>query len=218
MTASLYPASYFIGHAYADDPRRKAMKAQEAARIKARLSVASGSVLDVGCGIGDFLAEHFAAWEKFGTEVSEYAFRQAAKRGIRAVDAGIPMEWDLVVWRGTFQHLDEPMGMLRECIEEMKPGALIAFLATPNTNSLVYKLFGDLPALDAPRNFVIPSDKMLANILKNLGLKDIEVVKPYWGTPYANPVMDLVKFVLRLFGVKVKFAWPGSMMEIYARK
>jgi hypothetical protein len=56
------------------------------------------------------------------------------------------------------------------------------------------------------------------NILKNLGLKDIEVVKPYWGTPYANPVMDLVKFVLRLFGVKTKFAWPGSMMEIYARK
>lgn len=218
MTASLYPASYFIGHAYADDPKRKAMKAQEAARIKERLSVASGRVLDVGCGIGDFLAEHFAGWDKRGIEVSDFAAKQAEERGVSVQTSAWEYGWDLVIWRGTFQHLDQPMTTLKACVSSMKPGALIAFLATPNTNSLVYKLFGDLPALDAPRNFVIPSDKMLVNILKNLGLKDIEVVKPYWGTPYANPVMDLVKFVLRLFGVKTKFAWPGSMMEIYARK
>lgn len=218
--SSQYPASYFIGHAYADDPKRKAMKAQEAERIKARLSVASGRVLDVGCGIGDFLAEHFASWKKCGTEASAYALGEAERKGVhvRGSVHAVGETFDLVIWRGTFQHVDEPMSELRECVRKMKPGALIAFLATPNTNSLVYKLFGDLPALDAPRNWVVPSDKMLVNILKNLGLKDIEVVYPYWDTPYARPLVDFAKFVLRLFGVKTKFAFPRSMMEIYARK
>lgn len=218
--SSQYPASYFIGHGYADDPKRKAMKAQEAERIKARLTVKIGRVLDVGCGIGDFLAEHFAEWKKCGTEVSDYASLQAEAKGVSVFKAAthIPAEFDLVVWRGSFQHVDEPMVALRDCVRKMKPGALIAFLATPNTNSPVYKLFGDLPALDAPRNWVVPSDTMLVNILTNLGLKDIEVVYPYWDTPYARPLVDFAKFVLRLFGVKTKFAFPRSMMEIYARK
>lgn len=218
--SSQYPASYFIGHAYADDPKRKAMKAQEAARIKARLTVKTGRVLDVGCGIGDFLAEHFAEWAKCGTEVSGYALGEAERKGVyvRGSVHALEEAFDLVIWRGTFQHVDEPMSELRECARKMKPGALIAFLATPNTNSPVYKLFGDLPALDAPRNWVVPSDTMLVNILTNLGLKDIEVVYPYWDTPYARPLVDFAKFVLRLFGVKTKFAFPRSMMEIYARK
>lgn len=218
--SSQYPASYFIGHGYADDPKRKAMKAQEAARIKARLTVKTGRVLDVGCGIGDFLAEHFASWSMWGVEVSEYASLKAEANGVSVFKtaAHIPAEFDLVVWRGSFQHVDEPIVVLRDCVRKMKPGALIAFLATPNTNSPVYKLFGDLPALDAPRNWVVPSDTMLVNILTNLGLKDIEVVYPYWDTPYARPLVDFAKFVLRLFGVKTKFAFPRSMMEIYARK
>lgn len=218
--SSQYPASYFIGHGYADDPKRTAMKAQEAERIKARLTVKTGHVLDVGCGIGDFLAEHFASWSKWGVEVSDYASLQAEVKGVSVFKAAanIPTEFDLVVWRGTFQHVDEPMAALRDCVSKMKQGATIAFLATPNTNSPVYKLFGDLPALDAPRNWVVPSDTMLVNILTNLGLKDIEVVYPYWDTPYARPLVDFAKFVLRLFGVKTKFAFPRSMMEIYARK
>lgn len=218
---SQYPASYFIGHGYADDPKRKAMKVQEAERIKARLTVKTGRVLDVGCGIGDFLAEHFAAWKKHGTEVSAYATKEAEMRGVDVRDTAWIFDdrlWDLVIWRGTFQHVPDPVGELRACVARMKPGALIAFLATPNTNSPVYKMFGDLPALDAPRNWVVPSDTMLVNILANLGLKDIEVVYPYWDTPYARPLVDFAKFVLRLFGVKTKFAFPRSMMEIYARK
>lgn len=219
--ASLYSADYFIGHAYGEDPKRQAMKRQEAGRIKRRLSRPhEGRALDIGCGIGDFLAEHFGGWDKVGVEVSLYARARAADRGFQcyADIEEVSGEFDLVVWRGTFQHLDRPMEVLWQCVQMLRPGGLLVFLATPNSNGLVYKLFEDLPALDAPRNFVIPSEKMLVNILSNMGLRDIEVVKPYLGSPYAQPIKDAVKFCLRLLGAKTKFAWPGSMMEIYARK
>lgn len=200
------------------------MKRQEVARIRERLaSPHEGNVLDIGCGIGDFLSEYFGGWNKYGIEISPYARAQADNKSIHAYEdiaaiKDIDFGFDLVIWRGTFQHLDEPMRTLKTCIRLMKPGGLLVFLATPNSNSIVYKLFGDLPALDAPRNFVIPSDLMLVNILKNLGLTEIEVLKPYLGTPYASPLRDFGKFMMRLLGVKSKYAFPGNQMEVYARK
>lgn len=201
------------------------MKRQEAARIRERLaSPHEGNVLDVGCGVGDFLAEYFGGWNKYGVEISEWARARADDRDIRVMedidDFGELPAMDLVIWRGTFQHLDEPMRTLKKCVHLLRDGGLLVFLATPNSNSAVYKMTGDLPALDAPRNFVIPSDIMLVNILKNLDMEQIEVVKPYWNTPYAKPFHDFAKFILRfLLLVRVSdFAFPGSMIEIYARK
>ena len=93
--------------------------------------------------------------------------------------------FDLVIFRGTIQHLDEPFLFLKHTFTALKPGGYLAFLATPNTNSPFYRLKKTLPFIDAPRNFYIPDDISLAQTLTNFGFVVRETRYPYLGTPWA---------------------------------
>lgn len=214
-----YPADYFIQHDYGLDEQRSEMYKQERARILAIKQ--QGVILDIGCGTGDFLAGFNDNWRKFGIEPSEYAARQAIGKGLSMLNdietIGAKM-FDVIVFRGTIQHIDEPFAMIRKAIKALKPDGILIFLATPNADSICYRLFGDLPALDWPLNFWIPGYKTLDNALTNLGMAVIKVEYPYWRTPYARPLRDVWRFIGRLFGVRSKFPFPGNMMEVYAVK
>ncbi len=124
--------------------------------------------------------------------------------------------FDLIVFRGVLQHLDNPFGDLREAKWALAPEGMLAILAQPDADSLCYRLFRELPALDAPRNWWIPGEKELVNVLHKLGFCRMEILHPYWGGPYARPLHDFTSFALRLLGIKRKFAFPGNMMEVYA--
>jgi SAM-dependent methyltransferase len=202
-----------------DDPRREAMRDQELARIWQRTGLEGGTVLDVGCGLGEVL-ELFPAdrWQRYGIEVSQYAIDACRAKGI---DFELPREegWcDLVVMRGVLQHLDRPIETLTNAHRWLKPGGWLVALATPNAGGPVYRLFQDLPPLDAPRNFVVFSDRVLRQCLHNLGFHDVEFTYPYWGTPYASPLRDHARFALRLLGVNRPFAFWRNMMECFARR
>ena len=215
--SDLYGPEYFKGNEYGLDLKREAMYRQEFDRVSRRAVVKKEArMLDIGCGIGSF-TERFEKFEQFGVEISPYAIEKARARGITVysteefVEGAIPGPFHLIIWRGTFQHLDEPMRVLKKCVDLLD--GLLVFLATPNSNSPAYRKHKTLPALDPPRNFVIPADVMMVNILKNLGLKNIEVLYPYLGTPYARPAHDLIH---HLFGSQADYAFPRSMMEVYA--
>jgi hypothetical protein len=92
------------------------------------------------------------------------------------------------------------------------------FLATPNIGGLYYRLFQELPALDPHRNFMLVSDRILKQLLENLGMDVLAFEYPYRDTPYSRPVRDCLSFALRCLGVRKKFAFWGNMMECYARK
>ena len=94
----------------------------------------------------------------------------------------------------------------------------MVFLATPNIGGICYRLFQDLPALDPTRNFMLVSDRILSQLLRNLGMDVVALEFPYRGTPYGKPLRDLLSFALRCLGVRRKFAFWGNMMECYARK
>ncbi len=213
----LYQADYFGDRFQGSDPLREAAYAQEIGRI--RRYVSAGRVLDVGCGMGNFLLALGEDWEKHGIEVSEFAREQATKQGIRIIDYDSgEQDFDLIVLRGVLQHLDTPFYDLQRLVTMLKPGGHLVFLATPNTNSPYYRRFGTLPMLDPPRNFLLPSDLMLRQILLNLGLEVLDTAYPYLGSPYARPLTDHLKFVGRLLGMDYKFAFWRSMMEMYSRK
>lgn len=217
--AHLYDSGYFIERSYGADQRREASYRAERERIQER--VKHGHILDVGCGTGVFLEGFDDRWKKYGVEPSEYAFRQSKARYIEMFPdlrdiADLSM--DVVVFRGTLQHISTPIQDLYHAAGVLKPGGLLAILATPDADSLVYRIWGKLPALDAPRNWVIFGHRELENILKRLGFTDIEILHPYWDSPYARPFFDFWNFILSLLFGWRPFAFPGSMMEVYARK
>lgn len=217
---NLYGEPYFC--AYRSDPKRESWYRSERDRILALRS--GGRILDVGCGLGKFL-EGFdpARWERCGVDVSDVAVRETRERGIRiqeyAAAYDYPEEWfDVVVFRGTIQHLDTPFSVIKRCSRLLKPGGLMVFLSTPNAGGICYRLFGDLPFLNPRLNFWIPSDRTLTNVLVQFGLTVLQIRYPYRETPYARPLRDHLFFVLRCLGFPMKFAFWGNLIEVYAVK
>lgn len=195
------------------------MQRQEHARLLEKTGLMTGTVLDVGCGLGEML-ELFddASWRRYGIEVSEHAIDICRSKGIE-FDLPEAEGWcDLVIARGSLQHLDRPLDLLWHAYAWLRPGGWFVALATPNAGGPVYRLFQDLPALDAPRNFVVFSDRVLRQSLLNIGFEDVEFEYPYRGTPYALPVRDHLRFLARFIGVRRPFAFWRNMMECFARK
>jgi SAM-dependent methyltransferase len=213
-----YDASYFTGRQL-DEDKRHAMRRQELERLSARLRLVAGTVVDIGCGRGEFLDLLPApAWMKYGIEVAETARAVCVRKGIR-FDLPRGRGWcDLVLLRGSLQHLDQPIETLTRAYHWLRPGGRLVVLATPNAGGPVYRLFQDLPALDPPRNFIVFSDRVLRQCLVNIGFREPEFSYPYLGTPYASPLRDHAHFLLRFLGVRKPFAFWRNMMECYAQK
>lgn len=199
------------------------MYAREYAEIQ-RYCPAGGRVLDVGCGLGGFL-DRFptSQWDRYGVEVADVAIQEARRRGIQINDVERaydypPGHFDLIVFRGSLQLIPTPFAVIEGCIRMLAPGGLLVLLATPNSNSPYYRRFKTLPFLTPHLNYLIPSDVMMSNALQNFGLEVLSIRHPYLETPYARPFSDHLWYLLSFLGVRRKFAFWRSMMEIYSRK
>ena len=213
---SQYNSDYF--KAYLDDSKREKMYRQELKRLLKYKD--GGKILDVGCGLGLFL-DLFDdnEWDKYGVEISDDAISVCRGKGIKIDGYNYPDSFfDLIVFRGSIQHIDTPLYVIKKCYKLLKDDGIIAFLATPNTNSICYKLFEDLPMINPKYNFVLFSDKILKQSLENFGFDVLDIYYPYLETSYAKPMKDILYFILRLIGFKKKFAFYGNVMECYARK
>jgi len=62
------------------------------------------------------------------------------------------------------------------------------------------------------------ANKELIDYLSQIRFRIISTRSPYLGTPYAQPVRDIVSFTLRLLGRPKVFPFWGNMIEIYATK
>lgn len=213
----LYGEEYFVERGYGVDQKRDAQYLLDVDKICSRVSDKATYILDVGCGNGEFLNKFGGKWVLYGVEPSDYAAKIAVNKGITILDehyknfAGEDF-FDVVVYRGTLQHMSNPIDILYETTFAMKSGGMLAILATPNTDSLGYWRWKTLPALDAPRNWIPFGQHMLKNILIRLGYENIEFKFPY-EKPYANPLKDLGNFI-----IGKPTAFPGNMMEVFAWK
>jgi SAM-dependent methyltransferase len=190
----LYGGDYFKSRV---DQRRLIAYRQDAEKIITRLQNTK-SILDIGCGTGEF-GEYFDALY--------YGYDPFTR------EAPLPDGYfDVVVFRGTLQHIYNPIEMLDYAQMHLNANGLLAILATPDTDSIGYARWGTLPALDAPRNWMPFGHRTLVNVLNRLGLKQIEVLHPY-GKPYSNPLKNIFNFI-----IGKPDAFPGNMMECFARK
>ena len=180
----------------------------------------NGSVCDVGCSTGEFL--RYINWEgeKYGMEISDEAIHAA--QDLINFKKNIYSEsnyFDLIIFRGTIQHVANPFEMIAASYKALKKGGYIVFLATPNTNSVVYRLNLSLPFLNPELNYYVPGKKELCNALTNFGFSVVDCEFPYWRTPYRNMIKDHVLFFINLiFNKNYKHAFWGNMMNIAAIK
>lgn len=179
-----------------------------------------GILCDIGCSTGEFVRQLNWMGDKFGMEINEHARSIAADQIDFSKNIFTESNFfDLVIFRGTIQHVDEPFRMMKASAMALKKGGYICFLATPNTNSILYKLKNNLPFLDPKTNFYIPGDKELTNALENYGFKVVKIDYPYLKTPYCNFFSDHIKFLLNLLSRKFyPHAFYRSSMSVMAVK
>jgi SAM-dependent methyltransferase len=104
-----------------------------------------GSMLDFGCGAGDFLLKmRGAGWRCAGVEVSDVALEVARSNGLgveKTLAAYPSSSFDYVRSNHSLEHVPTPRDALGELYRVLKPGGTL-FLGVPTNESQNARLFG----------------------------------------------------------------------------
>ena len=185
--AELYGEGYYEGAAYRDylgeaRPRTAVFAAK--LRLLKGLLPDAGSVLDVGCAVGYFLAlMRCRGFRVEGVEISEFAAAHARKTAGVEVhvgqlpEVGRPSEsFDLVCFWDTLEHLPDPVCFLREAHRILKdPGLLV--VETMNVHTVSRLLLGERwPLFAPPYHLQYFGRRGLTALLEREGFRVLRVV------------------------------------------
>lgn len=138
-----------------------------------------GRLLDIGCGVGDFLLTMrrlFPAWQLAGIEPSAHAAAFARGRGLdvrtgtfdnlSSEDTGL----DVITLWNVLEHLPDPLACLRDVDRRLAPGGLLC-LAIPVRDSWEARIFGGYwVGWELPRHFYLFDRRTIARTLAAAGL------------------------------------------------
>ena len=117
--------------------------------------VSKGSILDYGCGTGEFLQEmKLAGWESWGFEPSAKARQVASRYGIQLIDNLQQLEKmaNIITLWHVLEHIHQPDPLLQELKKHLDPSGFL-LIAVPNHQSVDAKMFREnWVAYDAPRH------------------------------------------------------------------
>ena len=158
-----------------------------------------GRLLDVGCSIGHFL--RLAAdrgWDGLGLEVGNRAVRYAREQmGVQVTekllaDADLPPgSFDMVACLALLEHLNEPLELLRQVHQILKPGGVLV-VSVPNVESLACRIMHEATATFDGRNHLIYfSPRTLTRMLKLAGF---EVVSFETQVTALEPILNWLQY------------------------
>jgi 2-polyprenyl-3-methyl-5-hydroxy-6-metoxy-1,4-benzoquinol methylase len=146
---------------------------------KIKRFIATGRVLDIGCGRGIILSQlKEDGWEVSGVEISETAATRARSLLGDSVFVGdmLTAPWpadsfDVInIWH-VLEHLPDPAGVLAKCRKLLRPGGLLV-VAVPNFESFQAKFAGrHWFHLDVPRHYWHFGRRNLRELLKAQGFE-----------------------------------------------
>lgn len=185
LLAEYYPEDYspFKSGTGLVDRVKEALRRQEARKI-AKLLPKNGSVLEVGCAVGDLLVplrdDQGMAVE--GIEMSPHAVKAARERHGLTVHAGTVFDapchseaFDAVVMRHVVEHFPSARLAMERAARFLRPGGYI-FITTPNHDSLDRRIFGRFwYDYDVPRHMAVFSVETLRKLLDDTGFDVVEV-------------------------------------------
>jgi len=175
-----------------------------------------GRVLDIGCGDGVFLAVAQArGWDVFGIEASEHlvaALNAGAMAGrvmygrAESFCAG-PCEYDLVVLLNVLEHLREPMRALRNAVQALRPGGVLAVHVPNYAWGRAYgRHWAQLEPLD---HLYYWTPRTLSTALVQVGLSPVA----RFSLPGTSRWRAQIQRGINAIGL-----WPGSGLGWLARK
>lgn len=144
------------------------------------------AVLEVGCGKGAFRAWLPDSVQYTGLEFNDEAIRKARSAGLDVVRqtveehaAAAPGKYDVVCSFQVLEHVPEPLGFLRACVEALKPGGKLV-IAVPSEDSFL-GLAADAHLNMPPHHALRWTDRALRNLAMRHGLDEVEL----WHEPVA---------------------------------
>jgi 2-polyprenyl-3-methyl-5-hydroxy-6-metoxy-1,4-benzoquinol methylase len=192
-----------------EEPGRRATAAHLLDLIGAR--VASGRLLDVGCGHGLLLDEaRSRGYETVGLELSRSAARHAREAlGLdvreQPVESFIDLDgFDVVVLADVIEHLDDPVAAVDRCAGLLRPGGVLC-VVTPDPSSVTARLAGRRWWGFVPAHACLLPRATLRELLSARGLvisADVPLVRSFsarrWVSGLAERLGPLGKPVERL--------------------
>jgi SAM-dependent methyltransferase len=143
------------------------------------------SILDIGCGSGEFLvvAEDLG-YRAVGLDPDPKAVGRARSRGFEVRCASVPgsgeapRSFDHIFLNHVFEHLHDNVGALREARSLLVPGGRL-WLSTPNTGSAGLARFGrHWRGLEPPRHLALFDPPSLAGLLADTGFEHVRLLPP----------------------------------------
>jgi 2-polyprenyl-3-methyl-5-hydroxy-6-metoxy-1,4-benzoquinol methylase len=136
-----------------------------------------GSLLDIGCGNGEFIARMSSfGWTVSGVDLDSSAVSYAQSQGLNVrvgtiADVEEHARYDVIVLTHVIEHVSDPVELLRECRKRLNPDKGQVIIVTPNINSLGHAWFKRYwRGLEIPRHFVLFSPEALRECAARAGL------------------------------------------------
>ena len=156
---------------------------------------ATGKLLDVGCGTGDFLAfmakQHFDAQ---GVEVSTEARKIATAKGLPVFpdleSVSALAQFNAITLWHVLEHVPDPQTTLHQLNARCAPGGVLV-IAVPDNESRDAQHYGrNWAAWDVPRHLSHFRRKDVENLLKQTGFQLLEIKSMWFDAPYVSMLSE----------------------------
>ncbi len=152
----------------------------------------SGTLLEVGCGLGHVLMRLQDRFDATGIDVSEFALAKARQNAPRArllpgtaEDlGGLTGPFDAIAAFHVVEHLADPAAVLHTWAQATRPGGLLVF-ATPNPDAPLAHKKGDRWYGITPEHIALYSPQEWARLTRDAGYRIKKVIGDgMWDVPY----------------------------------
>lgn len=177
-----------------------------------------GKIIDIGCGLGWSLSCLNSKWDKYGTDISKFALKNASKY-CNTYNGDIEKllkrnkikeKFDYIIFSHVIEHLKNPIFVLNKLKSILKKNGTL-LIETPNFDSAAFRLFGSrFRLLNDPTHISLFTNESMIRALNDTGYKIQLIDYPYFDTQYFNK-KNLLK-LLNYKNEKVSPPFYGSVM------